>query len=554
MNIATIKGFYTNTLRYALAHKVVSAAVLAVALGGGWWAYSNLTATSTQTRYVLGTVEKGTIVSSVSGSGQISASKEVSVTSSVSGDLVSVNVAVGQEVKAGQLLAQVDATDALYDLETAQISYDKLVTVDPSDLQDAKDSLTQAQVSEDSSYASARSSLASATTDMSDVLSGLKDLLSTSGYASPAKSSLDTKEKSYVQKAQTSYYAANTALDSLVKAFNAVSSQTSKADIESVLDQAYAASLSVAQAAKDMQDTVVYMRNNESSNSAADSAYESVTGLVSTANGVVSSISSAKSSVINAKKSLDTAQQSLEDLEDGPDTLDLRSESLSLQQKKDALADYSIRAPFDGIVASVDVTAGDKVGSNTAVATIITKKQIATLSLNEVDAAKVKAGDKATLTFDAIDGLTLTGSVAQVDVAGTVSSGVVSYEVQIALDTQDERVKSGMTVNADIQTQAHTDVLIVPSSAVKTSGGSSYVLAFTPELTDTGGTQGVVSATAPAQVPVEVGISDDTNVEILSGLTEGQQIVTKTTTGATTQTASSATTRSSGGGGQVIRF
>ena len=63
------------------------------------------------------------------------------------------------------------------------------------------------------------------------------------------------------------------------------------------------------------------------------------------------------------------------------------------------------------MVATVPVNVGDTIGTGTTVVTLITNEKIATLSLNEVDAAKVKVGDKVTLTFDAIDGLSLTGIV-----------------------------------------------------------------------------------------------------------------------------------------------
>ncbi len=121
-----------------------------------------------------------------------------------------------------------------------------------------------------------------------------------------------------------------------------------------------------------------------------------------------------------------------------------------------------------------------------------------------------------------------------------------------------------MTVNAAIITDAHQDVLTVPSSAVKTQGGSSYVMVFNPEVPNTGGTQGVTSLTPPQQVPVEVGISDDKNIEILSGLSEGQQIVTRTitasaaaaanTTGAARTGAASAGARGNAGFGTAPVF
>jgi multidrug efflux pump subunit AcrA (membrane-fusion protein) len=138
----------------------------------------------------------------------------------------------------------------------------------------------------------------------------------------------------------------------------------------------------------------------------------------------------------------------------------------------------------------------------------------------------------------------------------------VSYDVQINFDTQDARVKPGMTINADIQTGVVQDALAVPSSAVKTLNGESYVQVFIPPLADTGGNTGVTSDTPPQMVPVTIGLSDDSNVQILSGLEAGQQIVvsTRTTAQKTTTAATSARTtpgaagaanRGFGGGGAI---
>jgi multidrug efflux pump subunit AcrA (membrane-fusion protein) len=107
-----------------------------------------------------------------------------------------------------------------------------------------------------------------------------------------------------------------------------------------------------------------------------------------------------------------------------------------------------------------------------------------------------------------------------------------------------------MTANAAIQTATKQDVLVVPSSAVKTQNGVSYVQVFDPPLQQTGGTQGVASAIAPRQIEVEIGIADDTNVEIVSGLEKGQQVVTRTISGTTTNAPAvtgNATNRGGGG-------
>jgi HlyD family secretion protein len=225
---------------------------------------------------------------------------------------------------------------------------------------------------------------------------------------------------------------------------------------------------------------------------------------------------------------------------------------LAVQQKQDALssaqetlADCYVRAPFDGVIAAVNIKKGDSASSGTTVATIISPQSIAEMSLNEVDAAKVKIGQKATMTFDAVEDLTLTGLVAEVDTIGTVSSGVVSYGVTIAFDTQDERVKSGMTTGITIITEAKTDILMIPNSAIKTSGNIISYVEMPDETVDiqTTGTTGVTLGKAPKKQTIEVGSSNDSYTEIISGLSEGDLIIIKTITNSS---AGSSTTKSSG--------
>jgi multidrug efflux pump subunit AcrA (membrane-fusion protein) len=173
--------------------------------------------------------------------------------------------------------------------------------------------------------------------------------------------------------------------------------------------------------------------------------------------------------------------------------------------------------------------------------------------MNEVDVAKIKLGQKATITFDAIENLSMTGSIAEIDTLGAVSQGVVSYNVKIAFDTEDAQIKPGMSVSASIITDSKTDVLIVPSSAIKNQNNRNYVQMFAPPLpAPLTGSQGTPSLIVPNQITVETGISDDTNTEIISGLKEGDQIVSRTVTSTTTAPTSSllggGNTRGIGGG------
>jgi RND family efflux transporter MFP subunit len=214
-------------------------------------------------------------------------------------------------------------------------------------------------------------------------------------------------------------------------------------------------------------------------------------------------------------------------LQTGADPLDIKSSELTIKLRQDALTDarislskYTIRAPFDGTLATLLVEKGASVSSGSSLGSLIAKQQIAQISLNEVDVAKIKLGQKAILNFDAIDALSLTGTVAQIDTLGTTSQGVVSYTVKIAFDTQDNRIKPGMSVSASIITEVKQDILLVPNSAVKTQNGNAYV-----EILENG---------TSAKINIQTGLANDTSTEIISGLTEGQEIITQTISAQTT--------------------
>jgi RND family efflux transporter MFP subunit len=244
------------------------------------------------------------------------------------------------------------------------------------------------------------------------------------------------------------------------------------------------------------------------------------------------------------------AQASLDKLMAGASAIDLKLAQNSVSQRvsaltsaqnkladaQSALADYSVTAPFDGIIGSIAVQPNVDVSAGSTALVMITNQKIASISLNEVDAAKVVVGQKATLTFDAIDGLSITGEVAEVSPLGSVSQGVVSYGVKIAFDSQDARIKSGMSVSTSIVTEVKADVLTVPNAAVKSQSGQYYV----QTLSNVSSTQGLITSDqTPINIPVTIGVANDTYTEITSGLKEGDQVISQTIKQTTTQAASS---------------
>ena len=163
----------------------------------------------------------------------------------------------------------------------------------------------------------------------------------------------------------------------------------------------------------------------------------------------------------------------------------------------------------------------------------------ATLSLTEVDVTKIKSGQKVTLTMDAFPDNTLTGTVLAVNTSGSVNSNVTSYSVSVLLDNTDLDIYTNMAVSATIIISAKDEVIMVPSTSIKTTNGVSTVSILKDKIA--------------TKVTVETGDSNDTQTEIKSGISEGDVVITSTSTGSstktTTTTSSSTSLFGAGGGG-----
>jgi RND family efflux transporter MFP subunit len=199
--------------------------------------------------------------------------------------------------------------------------------------------------------------------------------------------------------------------------------------------------------------------------------------------------------------------------------------------------------PVTSTASSSSDTSSQKLGAIT-----MDQGQIqAKINLSEIDIPKVTIGQQATITMDAFPGKTFTGRVLTIDTTGSVNSGVTTYPVTLGLDTALNTIYPNMAVNAKIITSVKNNVLLVPSAAVTSSNGESSVRVMK---------DGQVTVT-----PVEVGQSNDTQVEIASGLQEGETVITGG--GSTTRTGQGGTTSpfsnlnrgfgGGGGGGTFIR-
>lgn len=574
-----------TALGWARQHKIWSAVLVIALLGVAYWGYGKLSSTTGETTYTLGTVASSTIVASVSATGQISSSDTVDIQAKVSGDITRVYVAEGQRVAAGQALFSIDSTDARnkvtqaqQSLATQKLQFQHDSAQAPIDYQKAQDALIQDTQDLADAYVDTYNKLSTTYLNLPAVVTGTQNALY--GYdlsVNRSQWNVDilinlfqnqdarTQATQFATSAKSDYQAARAAYDTALTKYKTTSRLSTNDSLETLLQQSVEMTNLVAQSVQselNFLNTVsdLAQQYNVQLPSYFNTLVSSERTYLTTANNEQSSLTAQKKAISTGKQAVQSDQQAIDLLRVGnsasgtnPISLQVSAASIAaseqnLAQLQEALGDYTVRAPFGGTLASVSASKGDT--SSGTLATLVTSQQVAQLSVNEVDAAKISTGQKATLTFDAIEDLTLTGSVASVDTVGTVSQGVVSYTVKIGLDTQDARVKPGMTVNASIITATKVDVLAVPSSAVKSTNGRSYVLAFVPPVEASATTY--TSAMAPEQITVVTGISDDTSVEIISGLTAGQQIVTRSAAGAAQTTTS--TTRNSGFGGPGLRL
>ncbi|MBI2617288.1 efflux RND transporter periplasmic adaptor subunit [Candidatus Gottesmanbacteria bacterium] len=212
----------------------------------------------------------------------------------------------------------------------------------------------------------------------------------------------------------------------------------------------------------------------------------------------------------------------------------------------------TVYAPISGTVTGLSLQVGSVLTSQSNTTGTAASQKIASIQTNaspiiqvdvtQIDTPKIKIGDSATLTFDAFPGKTFTGKVVSIDTIGTVNSGVTTYPAVIKLDTQEANIFSNMSASANIITQRKDNVLLVPSSSVQTQNDSSYVR--------------VLKNGKIEQVSVETGLSSGTQIEIMSGISEGETIVTSISsiTSSGGQRNQSQSPFSSFGGGGAFRM
>lgn len=219
----------------------------------------------------------------------------------------------------------------------------------------------------------------------------------------------------------------------------------------------------------------------------------------------------------DAEDLLDTYQDAMAQAEES-----LESAQSKVDSTKESYDNYTITAPISGQVITKSVKEGDTISRNsgssdTTLAVIYDLSQLTfEMSADELDVRSVQVGQKVSVTADALEGQTFAGTVTNVSLESVQSNGVTNYPVTVTLDETGDLLP-GMNVDGVILLDQTEDALMIPIDSLM-RGNRVYVKDDTVKEA-----AGSVPAGFRA-VEVETGLTNDDYVEIVSGLSEGEEV------------------------------
>lgn len=490
-------------------------------------------------QYELYEVRKGSVAKTVSVSGSVISDQKFELGFLSPGIVQTVSVKVGDTVKQGDLLIALDTSVLREQANQARAS----ISATSAMLAKSKNALRPQDVTVlNRSLDSARVALSTAQKNLQEAYR-VRDV-----DINNASANLATAETAY-QNAVNTYNARQAVINqstvsaqvALNNASNALSvAQSSYSQILNLYNygQATMSDLGQAQSALNMAnssylmaraayDSVLQQTNLEkvSASASVDSARSQLDSARAMYNSSVSGIDAKINSAQNALASAQAAynlvtaqyQQSLapaHSADIASASAQVVSASASLRMVQAQIDKAYIKAPIDGIITAVNVIEHEISSINTPAVVLETigAYQIEAY-ISEVDIEKIIPSAEVRITLDALSDIKAHGAVAQIDPAATIVLGVVNYKINVAITDVIEQLKPAMTADLEILTEQRDDVLFVPRKAVSRLDGKYTAKVLVNDKVE--------------EREVQVGLVGDNELEILSGLIEGERIVLK---------------------------
>lgn len=483
-----------------------------VILGGGAFAALRLLGGQTAaaaTTYQESAVEVRSIVNALSGSGTLQPADSYTVTTLVSGEILSDTFEKGDTVEKGQLLYTLDSSGASSSLTQSQNSYSQAQTSYEQAVA-AKYPTADMSGTVSEVYVSNGDTVTAGTELLKIVEDDSLTIDFKFAYADDGTFYVDQSATVYVDGfagtlsgTVTAVSDASTAVSTGVK----LSTVRVKVTNPGLVTADYTASAVIGGYASYGNSTI---HVSSSSVVTADVA------------GKVTDLKWLAGDTISSGDRICTLTGNTVDDQIENARISVSNAATSVENAQDNLDDYSVTAPISGTVVTKTAKAGDKIegGSDGTLCVIYDMSYLEmTMSIDELDISSVEVGQEVQITADAVEGQTYTGVVTEVSVAGTTSGGITTYPVTVRIDETDGLLP-GMNVDAEIVLSSADDALAVPSAAVN-RGNTVLITADSPSAVN------ALDQEAPegyVYVAVETGVSDDTYIEITSGLQEGDTV------------------------------
>ena len=475
--------------------------------------------------YLPSTASTQDLVVSVSGTGAIKPLHSYKVTTLVKGEVLEAPFEEGQTVHKGDLLFRIDATDvetsiqqAQLSLESAQLNYQQL-------LKNQEDNHKNATVK-----ATATGVITKLYVDEGDMVSA----------GAPIADILDRDN----MKLKVPFHSADAAAFYVGQAATVTVDGTMET-LPGTIDT-IAATDSVGPGGTLVRDITIVVRNpgaltdtssgtaavgTTSSASSGTFAYGESKQVIAKTSGELTSLTVKEGDRVMEDQVMGGFDETDMDTQIANAAIQVKNAQLTLQNAQDRLEDYSITSTIDGTVIEKNYDVGDTLDTSTASTTGIAYPAVIydmsaltfDISVNELDINKIQVGQKVEITADAVEGETFTGVVDKVNINGTTASGSTNYPVTVLVDGTPEALKPGMNVSAKIIVEDAGSVLCVPVEAVsRGADGTSLVKVAGQGALDENGN--VADPSKLEDREVTLGRSDDTYIEILSGLEEGETV------------------------------
>lgn len=413
-----------------------------------------------------------------------------------------------QIVKAGSILAEVDADTAREEVHDAEIS-----------LKNAEISLAKAKIESSNENLSADLqkayddgfiAVSDAFIDLAPTITGLEDLLGEDNVSNNTVRNSGQVALSYKVEADKLFYKAKTAFEENRKNFRLLDRNSSKESIEKIINETYETTRVLMDAIKSAKNLVDYLIQDTDRESDYTTSRDTLYDYTNTINEHLTNLLSIKTTIKDKKDAFQDTGLEIESL-----LLSIKQKENALSEARNRLSDYYIRAPFDGIITKIDAKVGEIAETNKPLVFMMSNNAFQIESfIPEVNIAQIKGGDEAKITLDAYgDDVVFLAKVITIDPAETVRDGVSTYKIKLEFSELDERIKSGMTANVAIVTFSKPNTLVIPKGVIYEKNGNKFVQVKR-------GKKNI------EEVQITTGsVSTLGQVEVLSGISDGDEII-----------------------------